>query len=79
MKQVNITSLRQNLPAYVAQARRGERIQVTLRGKVVAELGPPMPTQDATARARKRLHCSVKRYERPLEPVVDPREWESES
>ncbi|MCC6193628.1 MAG: type II toxin-antitoxin system prevent-host-death family antitoxin [Burkholderiales bacterium] len=79
MSEINITALRQDLPAYVARARRGERIQVTSRGKVVAVLGPPIPSQDETARARERLHGSVRRYERPLEPVIDPREWESGS
>ncbi len=45
MKEVNATELRQNLPAYLAQVQRGERIQVTARGKVIAELAPPRPVR----------------------------------
>jgi antitoxin (DNA-binding transcriptional repressor) of toxin-antitoxin stability system len=37
---VNITELRQNLPAYLRPVRQRERIQVTSRGQVVAELAP---------------------------------------
>lgn len=76
MKEVNVTELRQNLPAYVARVRRGERIRVTSRGQVVAELAPPAASPDAAAQARARLRGSVRRYERPLEPVMDPGEWD---
>jgi prevent-host-death family protein len=76
MKEVNVTELRQNLPAYVARVRRGERIRVTSRGRVVAELAPPAASPDAAAEARARLQGSVRRYERPLEPVIDPGEWD---
>ncbi len=75
MKEVNITELRQNLPGYIAKVRRGERIRVTSRGKVVAELSPPVAPPNAVAAARARLHGSVLRYDRPLEPVVDASEW----
>jgi len=76
MKEVNVTKLRQNLPAYLARVRRGERIKVTSRGTVIAELAPPAPSPDAVAAARARLRGSVRRYERPLEPVIDPGEWD---
>ena len=56
----------------------GERIRVTSRGRVVAELGPPASTSDAARQARARLRGSITRYDRPLDPVVDPREWEAE-
>ena len=75
MKEVNVTELRQNLPGYLAKVRRGERIRVTSRGKVIAELSPPASTPDVAAAARTRLRGSVRRYERPLEPVLDPGEW----
>jgi prevent-host-death family protein len=75
MKEVNVTELRQNLPGYLAKVRRGERIRVTSRGKVIAEISPPASSPDAAASARARLRGSVRRYERPLEPVVDPSEW----
>lgn len=75
-KEVNITELRQNLPAYLARARRGERFLVTSRGKVVAELSPPAPAKAQVEAARARLRGSVRRYDRPLDPVIDPTEWE---
>jgi prevent-host-death family protein len=75
MKDVNITELRQNLPAYIARVKRGERIRVTSRGKVVAELSPPASADEVEA-ARKRLKGSLKRYVRPLEPVIKPEEWD---
>jgi antitoxin (DNA-binding transcriptional repressor) of toxin-antitoxin stability system len=76
MKEVNVTELRQNLPAYLARVRRGERLKVTSRGKVIAELAPPPPSPDEVAAARARLRGSVRRYERPLEPVIEPGEWD---
>lgn len=76
MKEVNVTELRQNLPGYLAEVQRGERIKVTSRGKVIAELGPPATSPDEAAAARARLRGSVLRYERPLEPVIDPSEWD---
>ena len=76
MKKVNVTELRQNLPAYLARVRRGERIKVTSRGTVIAELAPPAPSPDEVAAARARLRGSVRRYDRPLEPVIEPGEWD---
>ena len=78
MKEINITALRRDLPAYIARAERGERIRVTARGKVVAELGPPSADHDEVERARARLRGSLKRYDDPLAPVTDPGEWEAE-
>lgn len=76
MKDVKITELRQNLPAYLAKVKHGERLRVTSRGKVIAEISPPAATGAQIAAARKRLRGSVLRYDNPLEPVIDPSEWE---
>ena len=76
MKEVKITELRQNLPGYLAKVQRGERIKVTSRGKVVAELAPPASPPDMVAAARARLRGSVRRYVRPLASVVDANEWD---
>ena len=76
MKEVKVTELRQNLPAYLAKVQRGERIKVTSRGKVVAELAPPASPPDMVAAARARLRGSVRRYVRPLASVVDANEWD---
>lgn len=71
-----MTELRQNLPAYLARAQRGERFRVTSRGRVVAELTPPAATKAEIAEARARLRGSVLRYDRPLDPAFDPGEWD---
>jgi prevent-host-death family protein len=76
MKDVKVTELRQNLPAYLARVRRGERVRVTSRGKVIAEITPPAPTQSESEAARRRLRGSVLRFDRPTEPILDPREWD---
>jgi antitoxin (DNA-binding transcriptional repressor) of toxin-antitoxin stability system len=74
MKEVSVTELRQKLPSYLARVQRGERIRVTSRGKVIAELAPPVPTPERVAGARARLRGSVLRYSQPLEPVIEPGE-----
>ena len=74
--EVNVTLLRQGLADYLARVRRGERIRVVSRGEVVAELGPPSVPASEVAAARERLRGSVRRYVRPLEPVIDPAEWD---
>ncbi len=76
MKDVKVTVLRQKLPEYLARVRRGERIRVTSRGKAIAEIAPPSAAKEEAEAARKRLRGSVSRYERPLEPVIEPGEWE---
>jgi len=75
-KEVKMTELRQNLPAYLARAQRGEHFSITSRGKVVAELAPPGAPKTVVAEARARLRGSVRRYDRPLEPVIDPGDWD---
>jgi prevent-host-death family protein len=76
LKDVKVTELRQRLPEYLARVRRGERLRITSRGQVVAEIAPPATSKDEAAAARGRLRGSVLRYDRPLEPVVAPEEWE---
>ena len=76
MADVKVTELRRNLPDYLAEVQGGERISVTSRGKVVAELVPPASPPDVVAAARARLRGSVRRYDRPLEPMLDAEEWD---
>ncbi len=76
MKDVKITVLRQRLPEYMARVRRGQRLQVTSRGRVIAEIVPPSAAKEDAEAARKRLKGSVLRYVRPLEPVIEPAEWD---
>ena len=51
-KPVNVTELRQNLPTYLARVRKGEEIEVTSRGKVIARI---VVGGDALQEARERL------------------------
>lgn len=74
--EVNVTLLRQDLADYLARVCRGERIRVVSRGKVVAELAPPREPASEVAAARQRLRGSVRRYVRPLDPVIEPGEWD---
>jgi prevent-host-death family protein len=76
MSTVNVTDLRQNLPSYLKQVQKGQRIRITSRGKVIAELAPPRPAGDAAKAARALLKGSVRRYDRPFEPASPPEEWD---
>ena len=76
MKDVKVSELRQRLPEYLAKVRRGERLRVTSRGTVIAEIAPPAPSKDEAAAARARLRGSVLRYDDPLEPAIPPEEWD---
>jgi prevent-host-death family protein len=76
MSDINVTELRQNLPAYLAKVRRGERIKVTSRGRVIAEIVPATAGKDEAAAARARLRDSVIAFEQPTDPVFDASEWE---
>lgn len=74
MKDVSITVLRQNLPAYLAKVERGETLRITVHGRAIAEISPPSPEKDEADAARNRLRGSVLRYDKPLEPALD--EWD---
>jgi prevent-host-death family protein len=76
MKDVKVTGLWQKLPEYLAKVRREERVRVTSRGRVIAKISPPAAAKDEAA-ARSRLRGSLLRYERPLDPVIAPGEWDA--
>ncbi len=75
-KDVKVTELRQKLPDYLARVQGGERLRVTSRGKVIAEITPPAASRDEANAARARLKGSVLRYDNPLDPVLAPEEWD---
>jgi len=50
MSDVNITELRQNLPTFIEQVRKGQELRVTVRGRVVARIVPE-PDDRGAARA----------------------------
>jgi len=76
MKLVNVTTLRQNLPDYLAMVAEGETLSVTLRGRVIAEITPPVPLSSESSAARARLRGSVVTYDAPFEPAIATDEWE---
>jgi prevent-host-death family protein len=75
MADVNVTDLRQNLPAYLDRARRGERIRVTSRGAVIAEITGPKAIGEEAELVRRRLRRTVLQYDLPEEPALAPDEW----
>ena len=58
---VNVTELRQNLPAYLAAVKSNKEIEVTSRGKVIARIvAGGDPQQEARERLRAvRKNCHV--------------------
>jgi prevent-host-death family protein len=75
MTDVNVTDLRQNLPSYLERARRGERIRVTSRGAVIAEISPPKAAEEEAKLIREQLRGAVLHYDSPTEPAHAPEEW----
>jgi prevent-host-death family protein len=75
MTSVNVTDLRQNLPSYLERARCGERIRVTSRGKVIAEISSPKAAEEEAELIREQLRGSVVQYELPAEPAHAREEW----
>jgi prevent-host-death family protein len=58
MSNVNVTELRQSLPAYLADVQEGKEIEVTSCGTVFARIVPGRETHD---QARARLLAARKR------------------
>lgn len=75
MTNVNVTDLRQNLPSYLERARQGERIRVTSRGEVIAEISGPKATEAEAELIRKQLRGALVHYESPTEPAHTRKEW----
>ena len=59
MSRVNVTELRQNLPAYLAEVRKGGEIEVTVHGKVIARIVPEDDRQAAAQKFLKSLRKSA--------------------
>jgi prevent-host-death family protein len=61
MSEVNVTELRQNLPEYLAEVRKGKEVKVTVHGKVIARIVPEVDVKDAARRrlAALRAKCTV--------------------
>lgn len=75
MIKVNVTELRNHLPAYLGRVKTGEEVAVTSRGKVIARL---VPEADECSAARLRLEAA--RKDSWVGDVVSPlgEVWEAE-
>jgi prevent-host-death family protein len=78
VEEINITELRQKLPAYIEQVRKGKELKITVRGKVVARL---VPTADEGEAARRWLSALRKSGKVHIGDVVSPagEQWEAAS
>ena len=54
MHEVNVTELRNHLPKYLADVCKGEEILITVRGRVIARILPPV---DVKLEAGKKLRA----------------------
>jgi len=72
---VNVTVLRQNLPAYLAEVKKGGEIEVTSRGKVIARI---VAGGDPHREARERL-LAIRKHSK-VGDVVSPTgaKWNAE-
>ena len=75
MIKINVTELRNHLPAYLGKVKSGEEVAVTSRGKVIARL---VPEVDECCAARLRLEAI--RQESSVGDVLSPigELWEAE-
>jgi prevent-host-death family protein len=75
MSEVNVTELRQNLPEYLADVKKGKELKITVHGKVIARI---VPEVDAKAAARKRL--AALRTKCKIGDVISPTDaqWNAE-
>ena len=75
MKEVNVTELRNKLPAYLGQVKAGEELLLTSRGRAIAKV---VPIGDERNNARKQL--AILRKKCRIGDVVSPldEQWESQ-
>ena len=59
MHQINVTEFRQHLPEFLKRVRRGEELQITSRGKIIARLVPEPDEVDAAIQRLKRLQGTI--------------------
>ena len=75
MPKINVTELRQNLPSYLAEVKKGREIEVTSRGKVIARI---VAGGDVSSEARARLVAARKRCRIGDITSPDPETWSAE-
>ncbi len=74
MKTSGVRELKNRLSAYLRMVEQGERVAVTHRGRIVAELGPPTHTTEDEAQAdlRRRARAGTVRLGAPNRPDIYP-------
>ena len=75
MKTSSVREIKNRLSEYLRMVENGERVAVTHRGRVVAELGPPahVTEEEAYAELRRRARNGTVRLGAPNRPDVYPR------
>ena len=75
MKTLGVSEVRKRLSAFFRMVAHGERVAITRRGRVVAELRPPVHTteQDTHADLRRRERAGTVRLGSPNRPDRYPR------
>ena len=74
MKTSGVRELKNRLSAYLRMVEQGERVAVTHRGRIVAELGPPAHTteEEAHTELRRRARAGTVRLGAPNNPDIYP-------
>ena len=75
MKTSGVREIKNRLSAYLRMVEQGERVAITHRGRVVAELGPPTHAteDDAYTELRRRARAGTVRLGAPNRPDLYPR------
>lgn len=75
MKTSGVREIKNRLSAYLRMVEEGERVAITHRGRVVAELGPPTHAteDDAYTELRRRARAGTVRLGAPNRPDLYPR------
>lgn len=66
MKTVGLRELKNRLSFYVRRAADGERLTVTDRGQIIAELGPPQTGKSVASRLADMAHRGELRLAEPV-------------
>ena len=74
MKTSGVREIKNRLSAYLRMVENGERVAITHRGRIVAELGPPTHTTEGEARAelQRRARAGTVKLGAPNRPDVYP-------
>ncbi len=75
MKTSGVRETKNRLSEYLRMVENGERVAVTHRGRIVAELGPPVHTteEEASAGLQRRARTGTVRLGAPNRPEAYPR------